>query len=63
LNCKLQDIELYDAKLKNVDFRGSQIEGLKAHPKDLKGAIVDYQQALEMTEYFASLLGIRVIKD
>jgi uncharacterized protein YjbI with pentapeptide repeats len=62
-NCELSAFEIYDAKLKNVDFRGSHFEGLKAHAVDLKGAVIDYQQALDLASCFASMLGIRVIKD
>jgi uncharacterized protein YjbI with pentapeptide repeats len=62
-NCQLQKSEIYGAKLDNVDCRGTSLQGLKANASDLKGLVIDYQQALDLAEYFASVIGIHIVKD
>ncbi len=61
-DCDLQEAEFYDAKLTDVYFGGSQLGGIKAHPTDLKGAVIDADQAVALAEHFATLLGIIVRK-
>jgi len=55
-NCNLRNVELLGAKLVGVDLRGSKIDGLRAGPRELKGAILDPAQALA----FVRGLGIKV---
>jgi len=59
-DCDLQEAEFYEAKLAGVDFRSSNIMGIKAHPADLKGAIIDSDQAAMLGRHFATLLGMEV---
>jgi uncharacterized protein YjbI with pentapeptide repeats len=60
VECDLSEAEFYDAKFTNVDFRTSRLSGIKAHPADFKGMIIDRQQALELADHLAVLLGIRI---
>jgi uncharacterized protein YjbI with pentapeptide repeats len=59
-NCEMQQAEFYGAQLQNVDLSGSRLDGVKANAGDLKGAIIDSQQLIEMAEGFAGMLGITV---
>jgi uncharacterized protein YjbI with pentapeptide repeats len=59
-NCDLGGAEFYDANLQGTDFRGSDISQIKIQPKDLKGAVIDANQAMELGQYFAKLLEIEV---
>lgn len=59
-DCDLQEAEFYEAKLAGADFRSSNIMGIKAHPADLKGAIIDSDQAALLGRHFATLLGLEV---
>jgi uncharacterized protein YjbI with pentapeptide repeats len=59
-NCDLTEAEFYEAKLENVDFSGSCLNNVKAGVNDLKGAIIDTNQAVEMAKHLAALLGIKV---
>jgi uncharacterized protein YjbI with pentapeptide repeats len=61
-NCDLRDAEFYNAKLSGTDFRSSELMGIKAQPEDLKGAIIDSDQASALGRHFASLLGL-VVKE
>ncbi len=60
INCDLQEAEFYYANLCGTDFRGSQLQGFKAQQQDLKGAIIDSQQAIELSKQLASFLGFEV---
>lgn len=60
IDCDLSEALFYDAKLNDTDFRGSQLSGIKAFPKDLKGAIIDQQQAFELATHLAKLIGLQV---
>lgn len=59
-DCDLQEAEFYEAKLMGADFRSSNIMGIKAHPADLKGAVIDSDQAALLGRHFATLLGMEV---
>lgn len=59
-DCDLQEAEFYEAKLARADFRSSNIIGIKAHPADLRGAIIDSDQAAMLGRHFATLLGMDV---
>ncbi|MBU6454085.1 MAG: pentapeptide repeat-containing protein [Cyanobacteria bacterium REEB67] len=63
LDCDLHDVEYYDAKLSGTDFRGSYMAGLKVHPGDLQGVVLDGDQASFLGRYFANLLGVDVRED
>ena len=62
-NCDLTEAEFFEAKFNKVDFSGSCLHGIKAGVNDLRGAIIDTSQAIEMAKHLASLLGIRVKDD
>ncbi|MDD3241647.1 MAG: pentapeptide repeat-containing protein [Bacilli bacterium] len=51
--------EFIDTKLDKIDFSSSNIDGIVVSISDLKGMIVNYEQAVELT----SLLGIKIKKD
>lgn len=59
-DCDLTGVLLYDAKLDNTDFRGSQLSGLKAFPVDLKGAIIDQEQSYELAPQLAKIIGLQI---
>jgi uncharacterized protein YjbI with pentapeptide repeats len=59
-NCNLTGAEFYGAKLNQVEFSGSVLDGIKANAGDLKGAIIDGQQLLQLAETLAGMLGIKV---
>ena len=46
LNCELQQADFSRSKLKGVDLRGSNLEGIKAGPPELTGAIIEPGQAI-----------------
>ena len=56
--CDLSKANLARVKLPNADFRGSLLNGMKAGPEDLRGAIIDAAQVLQVV----ALLGV-VVKD
>lgn len=59
-HCDLQEALFYDSKMAGTDLRGSQLDGIKANPPDLKGAIIDSQQAIDLALHLAILLGLQV---
>lgn len=58
LDCDLTGADLRGALLTGADFRGSKIGGLQAGPQELKGAIIDSLQAVQV----AGILGV-VVKE
>lgn len=56
MGCDLSRADFRDAKLAGTDFRGSRIEGIVAYPKDVKGAIIGPEQAVDLVH----LLGVTV---
>lgn len=46
VNCDLQQADFSRSKLKGIDLRTSKIEGIKAGPAELTGAIIDPAQAI-----------------
>ncbi len=56
-NAILRHADLSRAKLQGIDLRGAEIEGFIVRPEDLRGAIFNVAQAIDL----ARLLGI-VIK-
>ncbi|CAA9283987.1 MAG: hypothetical protein AVDCRST_MAG93-3392 [uncultured Chloroflexia bacterium] len=54
--CDLREADLRGATLRGTDLRGSQLDGLRVGIKDLQGAIIDAQQAVQL----AALLGVIV---
>jgi fluoroquinolone resistance protein len=58
LECDLAGADLRGALLAGADFRGSKLGGLQAGPKEMKGAIVDSLQAVQV----AAILGV-VVKE
>jgi uncharacterized protein YjbI with pentapeptide repeats len=59
-HCDMTESVFYEAQLVATDLRGSDITGMKAHPQDLKGAIIGAQQAIDMASQLARLLGMEV---
>jgi len=55
--CNLRNVEMSKANLAGADFRGSKIEGWRLQAEDVRGAIVDAAQALQL----APLLGIHIL--
>ena len=51
--------EFINTKLEKIDFSSSNISGIMVSISDLKGIIVNYEQAIELT----SLIGINIKKD
>ncbi len=54
--CNMRKVELVDSPLKNMDFSSCQLDGFVVRLEDLKGVILNADQALACT----ALLGIRV---
>jgi uncharacterized protein YjbI with pentapeptide repeats len=54
--CDLSRADFRDARLSGTDFRGSRIEGLLVHEKDLRGATISPDQAIDLVH----LLGVTV---
>jgi uncharacterized protein YjbI with pentapeptide repeats len=52
VRCNLQNVEMSGAKLIGADLRSSTIDGLRAGPRELQGAIVDSAQALVLVQAF-----------
>lgn len=50
INCDLRNLELSGAKLKETDFRGSKIEGIRVSINDMRGSIIDPNQAADILE-------------
>jgi uncharacterized protein YjbI with pentapeptide repeats len=57
--CDLTEANLQGANLTGTDFRGSVLDGLRVGVKELRGAIVDFQQAAVLVQ----LLGVIVKLD
>ncbi|WP_083862859.1 pentapeptide repeat-containing protein [Calothrix sp. PCC 7507] len=56
INCQMNNVILADAKFKNTDFRGSNIEGLQINISQLKGAILDPFQAAYILQRYANVI-------
>jgi uncharacterized protein YjbI with pentapeptide repeats len=54
--CDLTHASLLGSSLNDVDLRGSVINGIKAYAKDMRGAIIEPSQAIQVV----SLMGVRV---
>jgi uncharacterized protein YjbI with pentapeptide repeats len=50
--CDLAGADLRGAKLAGTDFRGSRIDGISAEARDLRGAIISPDQAVEVVGLF-----------
>ena len=57
-NADFSNSQFFRTKLTGIDFSGSNISGIVVGIEDLKGAIVNELQALEL----ANLLGIKIKK-
>lgn len=55
-DCDLRKCDFRDSRLVGADFRGSRLEALVIHPKDLFGAVIAAEQAVDLI----SLLGVQV---
>lgn len=55
-DCDLTGADLRGAKLVEADFRGSRIEGISAEARDLRGAVIAPDQAVDLV----GLLGVTV---
>jgi uncharacterized protein YjbI with pentapeptide repeats len=55
-DCDLTDADLRQSKLNRTDFRGSMLGGIQVGTQELKGAIVESAQAIQM----AGLIGLIV---
>ncbi len=55
-NCDLRKSDFRESTLVGTDFRGSRLESLVIHPKDLLGAVIAPEQAVDLI----SLLGVQV---
>ncbi|MBN4003721.1 pentapeptide repeat-containing protein [Nostoc sp. LPT] len=56
INCQMNNVILADAKFKNTDFRGSNIEGLQININQLQGAILDVFQAAYILQRYANVI-------
>ena len=56
VNCDLNHADLTGTKLAGIDLRGCKIDGVRVGPQELKGAIIDPNQALA----FVRSMGITV---
>ena len=56
IGCDLSRADFRDARLNGTDFRGSRIEGLLVHEKNLRGATISPEQAIDLVH----LLGVTV---
>jgi uncharacterized protein YjbI with pentapeptide repeats len=56
INCQMNNVILADAKFKDTDFRGSNIEGLQINISQLKGAILDPFQAAYILQRYANVI-------
>ncbi|MFN6468692.1 MAG: pentapeptide repeat-containing protein [Nostoc sp. SerVER01] len=56
INCQMNNVILTDAKFKDTDFRGSNIEGLQINLSQLKGAILDPFQAIYILQRYANVI-------
>lgn len=56
--CSFIESEFFHTPLQGIDFRDSQIEGMRLDPQDIRGTIVTSLQAIELSR----VLGI-IIKD
>lgn len=56
--CDVQGANFTAAKLEKADFRGVRLDHLILRPADLKGMIIDSGQAMELSGYFAQILGV-----
>ena len=54
--CDLANTSLRASTLHDADFRSSLLNGLQANPKDLRGAIIEPVQAIQIV----GLLGVTV---
>ena len=54
--CSMKSTEFFHTKLKNIDFSSCDIKDLRVLVDSLKGAIISYDQALELV----LLLGIKI---
>ena len=55
-DCRLEGADMSQVKALEMDLRGSQLEGIKLSPEQMKGGLVDFEQAL----YLIRLLGLTV---
>jgi uncharacterized protein YjbI with pentapeptide repeats len=56
INCRMNNVILADAKFKNTDFRGSNIEGLQINISQLQGAIIDVFQAAYILQRYTNVI-------
>lgn len=56
VRCNLQNVEMSGAKLIGADLRSSTLDGLRAGPRELQGAIVDAAQALVLVQAFGIIV-------
>ncbi|WP_138500470.1 pentapeptide repeat-containing protein [Nostoc sp. PA-18-2419] len=56
INCQMNNVILANAKFKDTDFRGSNIEGLQINISQLKGAILDPFQAAYILQRYANVV-------
>lgn len=61
-DCDLAGAEFYGAKFTGVKFGGSDISAIKINIEDLKGAIIDRSQLLQLSELLAESVGITVLE-
>lgn len=55
--CELSRADFRDVNLTGTDFRGSRIRGMIVHPKDVKGAIIGAEQAIDLVHLLGVSLG------
>jgi uncharacterized protein YjbI with pentapeptide repeats len=55
INCQINNVILDSTKFKNVDFRGSNIEGLQTNINQIKGMILDVFQAAYILQRYADV--------
>ena len=56
-HCDFSGCEFAHTPLKDIDFSTSEIDGFAVTPEDLKGAIVNSEQAIAC----AKILGLKVL--
>ncbi|MDZ8106612.1 MAG: pentapeptide repeat-containing protein [Nostoc sp. DedQUE12a] len=56
INCQMHNIILADAKFKDTDFRGSNLEGLQININQLQGVTLDPFQAAYILQRYANVI-------
>lgn len=55
-NCDLSDSDFFDTSLNKIDLTTSLISGINVKVKDLKGAVVNSEEALYLSQYLGIII-------